>query len=106
MLGLYAAPRRPAPVAPRSSAVSTHEGLEYPNVSATASLAAGSLPSISPLCNTDPVAPVEIELTLTGRPLGLQAAHVLATPAAAPTCNTFDEPRGYDAAVRWCADGG
>ena len=92
VLGLYAAHQGARRLSLHSdAAVSTHEGLEYPNVSATASLAADGSVNLT-LCNTDPVAPVEIKLTLTGRPLGLQAAHVLATPVLT-TCNTFDQPR-------------
>ena len=70
---------------------SRHEGLDYPNVSATASLAADGAVNVT-LCNTDPAAPAEVTLALTGRAAVLADTRVLATPVLT-TCNTFDQPR-------------
>ncbi|MDB6167257.1 MAG: alpha-N-arabinofuranosidase [Verrucomicrobia bacterium] len=70
---------------------STHEGLDYPEVSATASAAPDGSITLT-LCNTDPAAPAEIALALTGRRLVLADARVLAAPALT-ACNTFDQPR-------------
>ena len=69
----------------------THEGLDYPGVSATASLAADGAVNVT-LCHTDPAAPAEITLALTGRPPVLAGARVLSAPVLT-TCNTFDQPR-------------
>ncbi len=73
------------------AAVLRHEGLAYPAVSATASLGADGAVTLT-LCNTDPAAPAEIALTLTGRAPRLAEARILAS-ADLNACNTFDHPR-------------
>jgi alpha-N-arabinofuranosidase len=70
---------------------STHEGLEYPDVSATASLGADGVVHVT-LCNTNSVSAAEISLSLTGRKPVIADARVLAT-SVLTTCNTFDHPR-------------
>jgi len=70
---------------------SRHEGMEYPNVSATASLAADGAVNVT-ACNTDPAAPAELTLAFTGRVPAPADARVLAAPVLT-TCNTYDQPR-------------
>ncbi len=70
---------------------SRHEGMDYPNVSATASLAADGAVNVT-VCNTDPAAAAELAVELDGRPLKLADARLLATPVLT-TCNTYDQPR-------------
>jgi alpha-N-arabinofuranosidase len=65
--------------------------MAYPAVSATASLAADNSVTVT-LCNTDPAAPADITLTLTGRAPVVSEARLLAS-ADLNTCNTFDHPR-------------
>ncbi len=92
VLALYAAHHDARRLPVHSDAAhSTHEGLSYPNVSATASLAAEGSVNLT-LCNTDPANPTEIALTLTGRTPTLVSAHILAS-ADLNTANTFEAPR-------------
>ena len=69
----------------------THEDLEFPSVSATASLAADSSVTVT-LCNTDPAAAADITLALTGRKPVIAEARVLASTVL-DACNTFEKPR-------------
>ncbi|MEO6874437.1 MAG: alpha-L-arabinofuranosidase C-terminal domain-containing protein, partial [Opitutaceae bacterium] len=66
-----------------------HAGLEYPVVSATASLAADGSINVT-ACNTDSENSVELELTLD-RPLTPPTAQVIAA-AQMNACNTGDHP--------------
>ncbi len=68
-----------------------HDGLAYPAVSTTASLAADGSIAVT-LCNTDSTTPAEVELTLTGREAAVREARVIASPVLT-ACNTFDQPR-------------
>lgn len=67
-----------------------HEGQEYPNVSATASLGTDGAVTVT-LCNTDAEQPVEIELSLAGRVFTVPTAQVVAAEEMT-VCNTFDRP--------------
>ena len=68
-----------------------HNGLDYPAVSATASLGADGAIHVT-VCNTDSESPVELELNLEGRAATVPTAQVIAA-AKVTTCNTFDQPR-------------
>ena len=76
------------------AALRQHDGLSYPVVSATASLAADGSVTVT-LCNTDGTAPAAIALTLAGRAASLRAAKVIVAPELT-ACNTFDRPRTID----------
>ena len=92
VFGLYAAHQGAKRLPVQSDApVSAHEGLEYPAVSATASLGGDGAITIT-LCNTDPAEPATITLALTGRKPALATASLLAS-ADLTTCNTFDRPQ-------------
>lgn len=92
VLGFYAAHQDARRLPVHSDAATLkHEGMAYPAVSATASLAADNTIAIT-LCNTDPVQPAEVAFTLTGRTATVQEARVLAS-ADLNACNTFDRPR-------------
>ena len=92
VLGLYL-PHYDAKRLPVHSDAATlqHDGLSYPAVSATASLAADNSVTVT-VCNTDPAASVEITLALTGRTPAVADARVLAS-SLLTACNTFDQPR-------------
>lgn len=92
VLGFYAAHQdaRRLPVH-SDAATRQHEGMAFPAVSATASLAADNSIAVT-CCNTDPAQPAEIAFTLTGRTATVQEARVLAS-SDLNTCNTFDRPR-------------
>ena len=68
-----------------------YDGMTYPAVSTTASLAADNSVTVT-VCNTDPAAPAEITLTLAGRAPVVADARVLAS-ADLNACNTFAQPR-------------
>lgn len=68
-----------------------HDGLTYPAVSATASIAANGTITLT-ACNTDPTAPAEIDLTLANHGATLHSSELLTSPAL-HACNTFDQPR-------------
>jgi len=70
---------------------SRHDGMDYPKVSATASLATGGAVNVT-VCNTDPVASADLTISLVGRQPVLAEARVLAA-AVLTTCNTYDQPR-------------
>jgi len=92
VLGFYAAHQDARRLPVHSDAATLkHEGMPYPAVSATASLAADHTIAVT-LCNTDPAQPAEIAFTLTGRTATVQEARVLAS-ADLNACNTFDHPR-------------
>ncbi|MEY3773649.1 MAG: hypothetical protein RLZZ129_429 [Verrucomicrobiota bacterium] len=76
------------------AALRQHDGLSYPAVSATASLAADGSVTVT-LCNTDGAAPAGITLALAGRAASLRGARVIAAPELT-ACNTFDRPRTID----------
>ncbi|MBK8857945.1 MAG: alpha-N-arabinofuranosidase [Opitutaceae bacterium] len=92
VMGFYAAHQDARRLPVHSDAATLkHEGMTYPAVSATASLAADNSVTVT-LCNTDPAAPAEITLALTGRTPVVSEARLLAS-ADLNTCNTFDHPR-------------
>ena len=92
VLALYAAHQGANRLPVQSDAPdSRHEGMAFPAVSATASLAADRSVTVT-LCNTDPAAPAEVVLSLGGRTPVLDEARVLAS-ADLTACNTFDRPR-------------
>ena len=92
VMGFYAAHQDARRLPVHSDAATLkHEGMAYPAVSATASLAADNSVTVT-LCNTDPAAPAEITLALTGRTPFVSEARLLAS-ADLNTCNTFDQPR-------------
>ncbi|QYM79265.1 alpha-N-arabinofuranosidase [Horticoccus luteus] len=77
------------------AAFASHDGLEFPHVSATASVAADESITLT-VCNTDPAAAADVTLALAGRNVSVREARVLATPVLT-TCNTFDHPRAVTA---------
>ena len=72
-------------------ALATHEGLAYPRVSASASLADDGSVTIT-LAHTDPVESIALELNLTGAPATIRPSGRILTAAALTDCNTPDAP--------------
>ena len=69
----------------------SHDGLPYPRVSATASLAPDQSVTVT-LAHTDPAEPVRIELQLAGRPAGARPVGRLLTAPELTDCNTPAAP--------------
>ena len=81
---------RRLPVA-NSAALLSHDGLPYPRVSATASLAPDQSVTVT-LAHTDPAEPVRIELQLAGRPAGARPVGRLLAAPELTDCNTPAAP--------------
>ena len=95
--GLYT-PHHDAARLPVTSdaAMLAHDGLPYPRVSATASLATDKSVTVT-LAHTDPAKPVTVELTLTGcitgnRSTGNRPTGQILTASALTDTNTPDDP--------------
>ena len=69
----------------------SHENKCFPQVSATASLAADGSVTVT-LCNTDPANEVDMDLTLAGIAGRKLTAQVLSSPELT-ACNSFDQHR-------------
>ncbi len=92
VLAMYAAHHGARRLPVHSDAVQhVHDGLSFPAVSATASLAADGSVNLT-VCNTDPAAPAEVDLSLASHRATLRSASLLASPVL-NACNTFDQPR-------------
>lgn len=91
VFALYAAHQGARRLRVESSAKTlSHTGIDYPAVSATASLDAAGAVNVT-VCNTDAESPVELELTLAGGVIAGCTAQVVTAPVL-DTCNTFDRP--------------
>ncbi len=73
------------------AALLTHDGLPYPRVSASASLADDGKVTVT-LAHTDPTEPVEVELAFTGLAASARPSGRILTAPALTDCNTPDAP--------------